>query len=132
MVHFDVAGMKPENLVASFKNGMLILEGNAKEDVEEKGTTHWVREINTGSFTKSIQLPENVETKHLQAHLANGLLSINLPKKKEGLTATIPILQGPVPKSTSQQIDISASSQPELASAASAPSSESKSSTPPQ
>ena len=56
------------------------------EDKKHKGTYLW-REFSYSQFQQSLILPDNVEKEKIAASVENGVLTVEIPKKKETVTA---------------------------------------------
>ena len=51
-----------------------------RPDLEEEGVTYHRRERPTGTFTRVVQLPAEVDADRVQAELSDGVLRVTLPK----------------------------------------------------
>jgi len=79
----ELPGLKKEDLKLSIHDGLLTLSGERKEsDLPENAS--WLRnELWRGSFSRSIHLPYPVDASRVKAELANGILTVVLPKAAE-------------------------------------------------
>jgi len=68
-------------------NGILSIKGEKQEEKEEKKKDYYLRERNFGSFERSFQVPDGVDTDKIEASFKKGVLTVILPKKPEALTA---------------------------------------------
>ncbi len=80
---FDVElpGLKPEQVEITCDNGVLMIRGERQEERKEgeEGRYHLV-ERSYGSFSRSFQLPQNVNEEEIQAEFDSGLLHVRVPK----------------------------------------------------
>ncbi len=83
VVKSTIAGVKPEDVDISLDGDMLTIRGERKENKEEKGKNYLYKECYWGSFSRSIILPTEVDSKKIEAVLENGVLSIILKKIKK-------------------------------------------------
>lgn len=60
--------------------------GQKEEDKKHKGT-YLRREFSYSQFQQSLILPDNVEKEKIAARVENGVLTVDIPKKKETHTA---------------------------------------------
>jgi HSP20 family protein len=79
-VRAELPGIDPKDLDVTVVGNQLILCGEKRESSEtkEKGVYH--SETRYGSFRRSVPLPEGVDTEHVNAEYANGVLTLRLPK----------------------------------------------------
>ncbi len=79
----ELPGVRKEDVKVSVHDGVLTISGERKaHQLPEKSA--WVRnEISTGQFSRSIQLPHEVQMNGISAELTNGVLRIVLPKAEE-------------------------------------------------
>jgi len=64
-------------------NGVLTIKGEKQEEKEEKKKDYYLRERSYGSFERSFQLPEGVDTDKIEAGFKKGVLTLTLPKSAE-------------------------------------------------
>jgi HSP20 family protein len=68
-------------------NGVLSIEGEKQQEKEKKKKDYYLRKRNFGSFERSFQIPESVDTDKIEAVFKKGVLTVTLPKKPEVLQA---------------------------------------------
>jgi Hsp20/alpha crystallin family len=68
-------------------NGVLTIRGEKRDEKEEKKNDYYVRERSFGSFERSFQVPENVDTDKVSASFKKGVLTVMLPKSAEAQKA---------------------------------------------
>tara|TARA_R110002095_G_scaffold91424_2_gene79798 strand:- start:4030 stop:4518 length:489 start_codon:yes stop_codon:yes gene_type:complete len=79
-VRMDVPGIQPEEIEVEVSGNTLVITGERKEEKEEKGTTYHRVERTCGSFSRSVILPCEVQSDHIEAQCENGVLTVTLPK----------------------------------------------------
>src|SRR5690606_41926497 len=62
--------------------------------VEHKGARSLVRERRYGRFSRSIRLPQSVDTGKVEANYKDGTLKLTLPKAEEAKVKLIPVKSG--------------------------------------
>lgn len=78
----ELPGMELDDLEIYVNRGnVLTLSGERKEPACDGGTWHR-RERGYGRFTRVIELPSVVESEKVEAHLKDGVLTIQLPKQE--------------------------------------------------
>lgn len=75
-----VAGVGGDELNVSIRRDMVEIEGSRTEREQVSGPDYFSRELFWGSFTRTILLPEEVDTEASSATVKNGLLTIIMPK----------------------------------------------------
>ena len=95
VVRASLPGIAPENIEVSVDHGVLTINGRTEveaEDQREEGN-YMVRERRSGSFVRSLRLPESVDADQANPNFDNGVLTITLPKveskKAKHLTVTV-------------------------------------------
>lgn len=78
VVHAEVPGAKPEDVEVTFHNGVLTIAGRREEQVQEERGGYLVRERRSGSFRRSLQLPEGVEEGKIHARFEDGVLEVTI------------------------------------------------------
>ena len=77
----EVPGIAKEDLSLKIQGNYLEISGTRKSDAPSGYMAHRV-ERGTNSFSRSFTLPVEVDTNKVEAHLANGLLTLTLPKSE--------------------------------------------------
>ncbi len=77
----EVPGLAKEDLSIKIQGNYLEISGTRKSDAPEGYSSHRV-ERGTASFSRSFTLPSDVDANKVDARLANGLLTLTLPKSE--------------------------------------------------
>jgi HSP20 family protein len=80
LVKVELPGVKPEEIEVELKEGVLTLRGERKQEHEETREGYRRIERTYGRFQRSFSLPEGVRSDAIEAHSANGVLTITVPK----------------------------------------------------
>jgi HSP20 family protein len=75
----ELPGLKGEEVDISVLGSELTVKGERKP-VTEEGTSYHRRERGTGSFTRVLRLPVEVDAEKVQATLRDGVLTVRMPK----------------------------------------------------
>lgn len=84
IVKSTIAGVRPEDLKVSLNHDLLSIKGHRSLKQEIKDEDYLYRECYWGSFSRSIILPSEVDSKKIEAELENGVLTITLYKNEPG------------------------------------------------
>jgi HSP20 family protein len=79
----ELPGLDEKNIEVKLANGVLSIKGEKREEKEEKRKDYYRRERSFGSFERSFQMPEGIDTDKIAASFKNGILSVTLPKSAE-------------------------------------------------
>ena len=89
-VEVDLPGVEVKDVDVQVQSGELILKV-ARPQADPEGE-HWLRrERGTGSFTRTLALPVEIEASAVSAELAEGVLKLVLPKAREVQPRTIQV-----------------------------------------
>lgn len=79
----DVAGIEEKNLDVTINGNILTLSGKKVEEKKEcEGKNYIFSERRTGSFSRSVTLPEGIKQKDIKGELKNGVLTITIEKQE--------------------------------------------------
>jgi HSP20 family protein len=90
-VEAEVPGVKEGDLEITVHDGVLFIKGERKP---EEGRGYLYNSRSYGRFERAITLPRPVATDDVQAHLADGVLHIALPKSPEAKPRNIALRAG--------------------------------------
>ncbi len=91
VARLEVPGIPKENLEVSVEGRMLTVTGRRDFEKEEKDEDYFWREREEGRFVRSVQLPAPVDAAKVEATVADGVMTIRLPKAAPTLANRIPI-----------------------------------------
>jgi HSP20 family protein len=83
----ELPGLAEKDVEIRLSNRTLTIKGEKKEQREEKQKDYYLSERRFGSFHRSFQLPDGVDTDKIEATFAKGVLTIKLPKTTEAQKA---------------------------------------------
>lgn len=79
----ELPGMDEKDIDVSISRGVLTLRGEKKQEKEDKGRDYYRMERSYGSFSRSIQLPAEVDETKIKASFKKGVLDIAMPKTQK-------------------------------------------------
>ena len=80
VVQAPMAGVNPDDVDVSINNDMITIRGKREAKRETRGSDYYYREVFWGSVSRSVLLPEEVDSDKAEASFKHGLLTIKLPK----------------------------------------------------
>jgi HSP20 family protein len=91
LVWADVPGIKKEDLELSVTGTLLTIKGNKKAAQNSDKHRIFRKETWAGSFSRTIDLPENIDLEKLTAELKDGVLTVHIGKREEARTKAITV-----------------------------------------
>ncbi len=82
-----VPGLKAEDLNIQVLDDVVRIEGEYQADEDE----YLLRELPSGSFTRTLRLPAAIEAESVEAKIADGILTLRLPKAESARPKKIQI-----------------------------------------
>jgi HSP20 family protein len=93
IIKADLPGVEEKDLDVSFEKNRLTISGKRESEKREEGESYRTYERSYGSFSRSISLPDGVDTEKVKAELKSGVLTLRLAKKPEVLPKKISVKQ---------------------------------------
>jgi len=93
LVHFDLPGVKPESIDLTVEKNVLTVHASRTRSATE-GVEMLLAERSHGTFSRQLFLGETLDTEHIEADYADGVLTLRLPvaesakPRKVSITAT--------------------------------------------
>ena len=94
VMYVELPGAQSSQISVSFEKGILTISGT-KPAIDRDGETRvYVSERMTGTFQRSLQLPEFVDAEHIGAAFVDGLLTVSIPKAQAAQPRKIQVKAG--------------------------------------
>jgi len=91
VIKAELPDVKKEDVKITMEDGVLTLTGERKQEKEEKGKRYHRIERSYGSFMRSFELPDNVDTSKAKAEYKDGMLTLSLPKSEKAKSKALEI-----------------------------------------
>ncbi len=82
-IRVDLPGVKKDDLSVTLQDGVLTVEGERKEQREEKGERVHRREVWHGRFVRSFAMPADADENAVEARFEDGVLNILVRRVKQ-------------------------------------------------
>jgi len=82
-IEASLPGIRPEDVEITLEGGTVTLSASSREERSEEEGSYLVREIRRGAVTRSIALPEGLESDKASATFENGLLRLRIPRAEQ-------------------------------------------------
>lgn len=79
----DILGVKPEDINVTVEDNVLTIQGESKEEQEEKDKRYYKRERRVGRMYRSVRLPKSVDGTKVKAEYEHGKLMVTMPIAEE-------------------------------------------------
>lgn len=79
----ELPGVKASDLDISVTGNSVTISGERKIPEEGEGVTYHRREREAGRFSRTVSIPDPVDTTKIEAECKNGVLTITLPRAEE-------------------------------------------------
>ncbi|MEP7242099.1 MAG: Hsp20/alpha crystallin family protein [Gammaproteobacteria bacterium] len=80
LVRAELPAVKKEDVKVTVDRGMLTIEGERKQEREDKTEKYHRVESYRGSFSRSFSLPENIDADAIRCESKDGVLVVHIPK----------------------------------------------------
>jgi HSP20 family protein len=90
-IRMDVPGMAAKDFDIQVQGNIVTLSGKRQEEKEEKGKTFHRIERHSGSFSRTVTLPCDVNEDEVAAQYSDGVLSLTLPKSEKSRVKKIAV-----------------------------------------
>jgi HSP20 family protein len=79
----ELPGMEKNDIEVHLSDGLLTIKGEKKKEEETKRENYYRLERSMGHFSRTVELPVEVQGEKAKASFKNGVLEIRLPKSEE-------------------------------------------------
>lgn len=91
LVTAELPGVKKEDIDISIAGNQVTISAETKQEKMAADAKEWCNERLFGKFSRTVQLPLEIEEKGADASYADGLLHLTLPKKASSVTKRLEI-----------------------------------------
>ena len=76
----NIPGVNADDIDITFEDKVLTIKAETSSDESDESENFHIRERRSGSFTRSLRLPNTVDVENISADYVNGVLTLSLPK----------------------------------------------------
>lgn len=80
LIQADMPGFGKDAVDVTFQDGLLTIIGQVESDTQRQDENFHVRERHVGKVSRSVRLPDEVDSENIQAAMADGVLTVTVPK----------------------------------------------------
>ncbi|MFW5887470.1 MAG: Hsp20/alpha crystallin family protein [Bacteriovoracia bacterium] len=92
LLNLDMPGIPKENIDIKFENNQISIKGERKQEHHEEENGSYERY--SGTYQRTISLPQNIDPDKAEASYENGVLTIAVPKTQASKAKKIDIHEG--------------------------------------
>lgn len=81
-IRTELPNVKKDDVRVTLEGGILTIQGERKEEKEEKGVKYHRRELTYGSFVRRFAMPDDADESQIDATFKDGMLEIKIAKSK--------------------------------------------------
>jgi HSP20 family protein len=89
LIKGEIPGVKKEDVKVTIQEGMLTIQGERKQEKEEKGKKFHRVECCYGNFVRSFRVPDDADESSVKAEFKDGMLNVTLPKSAKAKVKSI-------------------------------------------
>ena len=83
VIRTELPGLKAEDIDISIDDNSLTIKGEFEREKEEQDDNMLFQELRYGKFQRTVNLPSQVDSDHIDAAFEEGVLKVTLPKTEE-------------------------------------------------
>ena len=91
VIRADLPGIDKDQIDLSITKDTLTLKAEAKKEEEIRSENYYMQERSYGTYIRTVQLPQDIDSAKAKASFNNGVLEMIFPKKEEARTAEIKV-----------------------------------------
>ena len=91
LIKAELPGVEKDGVKITLEDDVLTLQGERKQEKEEKGRKYHRIERSYGRFVRSFTLPDSVDEAKVSAEFKDGVLSLHLPKTEKAKSKAIEV-----------------------------------------
>ena len=91
LIKGEIPGVKKEDVKVTIQDGMLTIQGERRQEKEEKGKKFHRIERSYGSFVRSFRVPGDADENSVKAEFKDGMLNVTLAKSAEAKPKAIEV-----------------------------------------
>ncbi len=91
LIKGEIPGVRKEDVKVTLQDGMLTIQGERKQEKEEKNKKLHRVECSYGNFVRSFRVPDDVDESAARAEFKDGMLNVTLPKSAKAKPKSVDV-----------------------------------------
>jgi HSP20 family protein len=91
IIKSTIAGVRPEDIDITVANDMVTIKGSRSKEENVAQDDYFYQECYWGSFARSVIVPVDIDSEHIEADLKDGILTVIVPKAAKAKTKKVKV-----------------------------------------
>lgn len=91
IIKSTIAGVRPEDIDITVANDMVTVKGARRKEEAIASDDYFYQECYWGNFSRSVIVPVDIDSEHIEADLKDGILTIVIPKAAKAKTKRVKV-----------------------------------------
>lgn len=91
IIKSTIAGVRPEDIDITVANDMVTVKGARRKEENIAQDDYFYQECYWGNFSRSVIVPVDIDSEHIEADLKDGILTIIVPKAAKAKTKKVKV-----------------------------------------
>lgn len=91
IIKSTIAGVRPDDIDITVANDMVTIKGSRTREEKITQDDYFYQECYWGSFSRSVIVPVDIDSEHIEADLKDGILTVIIPKAAKAKTKKVKV-----------------------------------------
>jgi HSP20 family protein len=91
IIKSTIAGVRPEDIDITVANDMVTVKGSRRKEETVPQDDYFYQECYWGNFSRSVIIPVDIDSEHIEADLKDGILTVIIPKAAKAKTKKVKV-----------------------------------------
>lgn len=91
LIKGEIPGVRKEDVKVTLQDGLLTIQGERKQEKEEKNKKFHRVECSYGNFVRSFRVPDDADESAVKAEFKDGMLNVTLPKSAKAKPKSVDV-----------------------------------------
>lgn len=91
IIKSTIAGVRPDDIDITVANDMVTISGSRKREEKIVDDDYFYQECYWGGFSRSVIVPVDIDSEHIEADLKDGILTVIIPKAAKAKTKKVKV-----------------------------------------
>lgn len=91
IIKSTIAGVRPDDIDITVANDMVTIQGSRTREEKVTDDDYFYQECYWGGFSRSVIVPVDIDSEHIEADLKDGILTVVVPKAAKAKTKKVKV-----------------------------------------